>query len=77
MTRNVGIYSFDEIEVRDRGGPFEVFSTASRMNGVCDATSTGNRVHRPPAAMTADSSAWAPCAGPPAMLASSPVSIPM
>lgn len=31
MTRNVGIYLFDEIEVLDLGGPFEVFSTASRM----------------------------------------------
>jgi transcriptional regulator GlxA family with amidase domain len=31
MARNVGIYIFDEIEVLDLGGPFEVFSTASRM----------------------------------------------
>ena len=31
MTRNVGIYIYDEIEVLDLGGPFEVFSTASRM----------------------------------------------
>ena len=31
MNRNVGIYLFDEIEVLDLGGPFEVFSTASRM----------------------------------------------
>lgn len=31
MTRNVGIYIFDEIEVLDLGGPFEVFSVASRM----------------------------------------------
>ncbi len=31
MTRNVAIYIFDEIEVLDLGGPFEVFSTASRM----------------------------------------------
>ena len=31
MTRNVGIYVFDEIEVLDLGGPFEVFSTASRI----------------------------------------------
>jgi transcriptional regulator GlxA family with amidase domain len=31
MTRNVGIHIFDEIEVLDLGGPFEVFSTASRM----------------------------------------------
>lgn len=29
--RTVGIYVFDEIEVLDLGGPFEVFSTASRM----------------------------------------------
>lgn len=29
--RNVGIFIFDEIEVLDLGGPFEVFSTASRM----------------------------------------------
>ena len=28
MTRNVGIYLFDEIEVLDLGGPFEVFSTS-------------------------------------------------
>ena len=28
---NVGIYVFDEIEVLDLGGPFEVFSTATRM----------------------------------------------
>jgi transcriptional regulator GlxA family with amidase domain len=31
MARNVAIYIFDEIEVLDLGGPFEVFSTASRM----------------------------------------------
>ena len=31
MTRNVGIYIFDEIEVLDLGGPFEVFSTAARL----------------------------------------------
>ena len=31
MTRNVGIYIFDEVEVLDLGGPFEVFSAASRM----------------------------------------------
>jgi transcriptional regulator GlxA family with amidase domain len=31
MTRSVGIYIFDEIEVLDLGGPFEVFSTTSRM----------------------------------------------
>jgi putative intracellular protease/amidase len=31
MIRRVAIYIFDEIEVLDLGGPFEVFSTASRM----------------------------------------------
>lgn len=31
MTRNVGIYIFDEIEVLDLDGPVEVFSTASLM----------------------------------------------
>jgi transcriptional regulator GlxA family with amidase domain len=31
MIRSVGIYIFDEVEVLDLGGPFEVFSTASRM----------------------------------------------
>jgi len=31
MTFNVGIYIFDDIEVLDLGGPFEVFCTASRM----------------------------------------------
>ena len=31
MIRHVAIYLFDEIEVLDLGGPFEVFSTASRM----------------------------------------------
>ena len=31
MTRSVGICLFDEVEVLDLGGPFEVFSTASRM----------------------------------------------
>jgi transcriptional regulator GlxA family with amidase domain len=29
--RNVAIYIFDDIEVLDLGGPFEVFSTAARM----------------------------------------------
>lgn len=33
MALRVGIYLFDEIEVLDLGGPFEVFSTASRMKG--------------------------------------------
>jgi transcriptional regulator GlxA family with amidase domain len=31
MTLNVGIYVFDDVEVLDFGGPFEVFSTASRV----------------------------------------------
>ena len=30
MTRRVGIYIFDEVEVLDFAGPFEVFSVASR-----------------------------------------------
>ncbi len=33
MTLHVGIYLFDEVEVLDFAGPFEVFSTASRMAG--------------------------------------------
>jgi len=31
--RNVGIYVFDDVEVLDFAGPFEVFSTASRIFG--------------------------------------------
>ena len=31
MTRVVGIYLFDEVEVLDFAGPFEVFSTATRV----------------------------------------------
>ncbi len=31
MTRNVGIYLFDEVEALDFAGPFEVFTTASRL----------------------------------------------
>ncbi|MET0517477.1 MAG: DJ-1/PfpI family protein [Burkholderiaceae bacterium] len=31
MTLHVGIYLFDEVEVLDFAGPFEVFSTASRL----------------------------------------------
>ena len=31
MPRVIALYIFDEIEVLDLGGPFEVFSTASRM----------------------------------------------
>src|SRR5512145_2150463 len=32
MTHNVGIYVFDEVEVLDFAGPFEVFSTAARVS---------------------------------------------
>jgi len=32
MTMNVGIYLYNEVEVLDFAGPFEVFSTASRVN---------------------------------------------
>ncbi len=31
MTQNVGIFIYDEVEVLDFAGPFEVFSTASRV----------------------------------------------
>jgi transcriptional regulator GlxA family with amidase domain len=31
MTHHIGIYLFDEVEVLDFAGPFEVFSTASRV----------------------------------------------
>ncbi len=31
MTRNIGIYLFDNVEVLDFAGPFEVFSTAARV----------------------------------------------
>src|SRR5262245_27363067 len=31
VVQNVGIYIFDEVEVLDFAGPFEVFSTASRV----------------------------------------------
>jgi transcriptional regulator GlxA family with amidase domain len=31
VTRSVGIYLFDDVEVLDFAGPFEVFSTASRV----------------------------------------------
>lgn len=31
MTYNVGIYLFDDVEVLDFAGPFEVFSTAARV----------------------------------------------
>lgn len=33
MTKSVGIYVFDEVEVLDFAGPFEVFSTATRVAG--------------------------------------------
>ena len=36
MTRTVGIYLFDEMEVLDFAGPFEVFSTASRVKQKID-----------------------------------------
>lgn len=32
MTQNVGIFIYDEVEVLDFAGPFEVFSTASRVH---------------------------------------------
>lgn len=32
MTHNVGIFLFDEVEVLDFAGPFEVFTTASRVS---------------------------------------------
>lgn len=31
MTKNIGIYLYDQVEVLDFAGPFEVFSTASRV----------------------------------------------
>jgi transcriptional regulator GlxA family with amidase domain len=34
MTLAVGIYLFDDVEVLDFAGPFEVFSTASRVHSV-------------------------------------------
>jgi transcriptional regulator GlxA family with amidase domain len=33
MTRNVGILIYPEVEVLDFSGPFEVFTTANRLNG--------------------------------------------
>lgn len=36
MTRTIGIYLFDEMEVLDFAGPFEVFSTASRVKNKID-----------------------------------------
>ena len=32
MTMNIGIFLYNEVEVLDFAGPFEVFSTASRVN---------------------------------------------
>jgi transcriptional regulator GlxA family with amidase domain len=32
MTRTIGIYVFDDVEVLDFAGPFEVFTTATRMH---------------------------------------------
>ncbi len=32
MSRNVGIYLFEDVEVLDFAGPFEVFTTASRVH---------------------------------------------
>jgi len=37
MTLRVGIYVYDEVEVLDFAGPYEVFSTASRVQGRLDA----------------------------------------
>ena len=36
MTRTVGIYLFDGVEVLDFAGPFEVFSTASRVKSLLE-----------------------------------------
>jgi transcriptional regulator GlxA family with amidase domain len=36
MTRSVGIYIYDDVEVLDFAGPFEVFSTASRVKSRLD-----------------------------------------
>ena len=32
MTKNIGIYIYDDVEVLDFAGPYEVFSTASRVH---------------------------------------------
>ncbi|WP_413437704.1 DJ-1/PfpI family protein [Sulfuriferula sp. GW1] len=37
MTYTVGIFVFDDVEVLDFAGPYEVFTTASRMNSLNDA----------------------------------------
>ncbi len=39
MTLNIGIYLYNEVEVLDFAGPFEVFSTASRVNTRIDPES--------------------------------------
>ncbi len=39
MTHNVGIFVFDEVEVLDFAGPFEVFTTASRVRARLDPAS--------------------------------------
>jgi transcriptional regulator GlxA family with amidase domain len=39
MTHAVGIFIFDEIEVLDLGGPFEVFSVASRVKAKLEPAS--------------------------------------
>jgi transcriptional regulator GlxA family with amidase domain len=39
MTISVGIFVFDEVEVLDFAGPYEVFTTASRISGRGDASS--------------------------------------
>lgn len=39
MTRTVGIYLFDDVEVLDFAGPYEVFSTASRVQSRLDPQS--------------------------------------
>ena len=33
MTRTVGIYVFDNVEVLDYAGPYEVFTCADRVGG--------------------------------------------
>jgi transcriptional regulator GlxA family with amidase domain len=37
MTHTVGIFVFDNVEVLDFAGPYEVFTTASRMNARGDS----------------------------------------
>ena len=39
MTHSVGIFVFDDVEVLDFAGPYEVFTTASRMHARLDNTS--------------------------------------